>query len=132
MVRRVIHFFDKLEDGVRHALSARPLLYALVGGIGVVLFWRGVWHLGDYISFTLLGLEHATLTDALLSITVGVVIMLLSGLFVSFFVGDAIIMSGLRGEKKIIEKTKEEIKTEMEMLDEIKTELGTIEHKITS
>lgn len=130
MVRKVAHFFDKLEDRVRHALSARPLLYALVGGVGVVFFWRGVWHLGDYISFTLLGLQHATLTDALLSIAIGVAIMLLSGLFVSFFVGDAIIMSGLRGEKKIIEKTKEEIKTEMEILGEIKTELDIIKEKV--
>lgn len=132
MIKKVIYFFDRLEDRVRHALSARPLFYALVGGIGVVFFWRGVWHLGDYISFTLLGLEHATLPDALLSISIGVIIMLLSGLFVSFFVGDAIIMSGLRGEKKLIEKTKGEIKTEIEMLDEIKTELGTIEDKITN
>jgi hypothetical protein len=132
MIKKIVHFFDKLEDSIRHALSVRPLLYALVGGVGVVFFWRGVWHLGDYISFSLLGLEHEALLDALVSITAGAVIMLLSGLFVSFFVGDAIIMSGLRGEKKLIEKTKGEVKTEIEMLEEIKTELRHIESKMTN
>ena len=45
---------DKLEDHVRGFLSHYPIVYAFVGGIGVVIFWRGVWHTADYImgSFT--------------------------------------------------------------------------------
>ena len=49
MLREIIHFFDKLEDKTRGTLSHYPFLYAFLGGIGVVLFWRGVWHTNDFI-----------------------------------------------------------------------------------
>ena len=37
------------------------------------------------------------------------IIMLLTGLFVSFFIGDRILLSGIKHEKKIEEKTEEEV-----------------------
>ncbi len=39
-------------------------------------------------------------------------ILLATGLFFSFFVGDTVLISGIKHEKKIEEKTTEEIKTE--------------------
>lgn len=42
-------FFDLLEDHVRGWFSHYPILYGIVGGFGVVLFWRGVWHSTDYL-----------------------------------------------------------------------------------
>ena len=47
LTRKIVRFFDKLEDKIRGRLSHHPIFYALVGGIGVVLFWRGVWHTAD-------------------------------------------------------------------------------------
>ncbi len=95
-------FFDKLEDRIRLALSHRPILYAFVGGVGVVLFWRGVWHTADLFPI---------LTGPV-SILISILILLATGLFVSFFVGDDIIIAGLKEEKKISDKTEEEIKKE--------------------
>ena len=50
-MKRILHFFDKLEDGIRIALSRRPIVYAFVGGTAIVLFWRGVRMVADAIQF---------------------------------------------------------------------------------
>ena len=50
MTKNIVKFFDKLEDKTRAMLSRMPILYAFVGGIGVVLFWRGVWHTTDFLT----------------------------------------------------------------------------------
>lgn len=118
-VARVFFFFDKLEDHVRARLSRRPIVYSLIGGVAVVLFWRGVWMLADEIGLS-----------SISSIIVSVTIMLMTGLFVSFFVGDQILMSGIKRDKKLIEKTEEEIKEEATTLSEVKSELKKIEHDL--
>ena len=96
---KLFKIFDKLEDKVRANLSRRPRTYALIGSIGIVLLWRGVWMIAD--DFGLSGLASALL---------GIAVLLSIGLFVSFFVGSEIIISGIRAEKRIDEKTEEEIK----------------------
>lgn len=119
--KKTLHFFDKLEDKVRARLSRRPIIYGLIGGVAIVLFWRGVWMLADEI-----GLSSVS------SILISVVIMLMTGLFVSFFVGDRIVLSGLRKEKKLIEKTEEELKAEESELTQVRKELHKIEQKLES
>jgi hypothetical protein len=49
LVKNIVHFFDKLEDYVRGILSKYPIPYAFVGGVSIVLFWRGVWHTADML-----------------------------------------------------------------------------------
>ena len=44
---RLYHFFDKLEDTVRERLSRIPIFYGIVGGVSIVLFWRGLWYTAD-------------------------------------------------------------------------------------
>lgn len=109
-MKRLIHFFDKIEDKVRGRLSHYPIVYAFIAGVGVVLFWRGVWHTADIFPFM----------TGPVSLLISLAILLLTGLFVSFFVGDSIIIAGIRREKKIIEKTEAEIETEKEELDDIR------------
>ncbi len=117
VIRKVIHFFDKLEDHVRGALSRYPLVYSIIGGVAIVLFWRGVWDTADQFEF---------LTGPI-SVMISVFVLLITGLFASFFVGDQIIISGLRKDKKIIDKTESEIKTELSTLTEVREELHKIE-----
>ena len=64
------------------------------------------------------------------SIFVSVTILLFTGLFVSFFIGDAIIISGLRKEKRMDEKVAYEIKTELDILNNIQKRLNDIEKEL--
>ena len=116
----MFRFFDKLEDNIRAALSRRPVIYAFVGGTAIVLFWRGVWMVADTIPF---------LTGPI-SILVSVAILLVMGLFVSFFVGDNIIISGLKKEKRLDEKIISEVKTELDILNDIQKRLNNIEREL--
>ena len=121
MIRNIIHFFDKLEDRIRHRLSQHPTLYALIGGVGVVLFWRGVWDLADIVP----GLSP------LITIGVSLVIMLLTGTFVSFFIGEQIIISGLKAEKRIDEKTEDEVRKEEIELVHLDNDIEAIRREVT-
>ena len=119
MTKKILHFFDKLEDKTRSYLSRMPLLYALIGGIGVVLFWRGVWHLADDANL-----------NSLLSTILGAVILLITGVFVSAFVGNRLIISGLSGEKKLAEKTEGEIETEETQIKKLQNTLDRVEKEV--
>jgi hypothetical protein len=115
--RSILRFFDKLEDAIRFRLSKRPIIYALIGSIGIVLVWKGVWEVAQTFPI-LYGVP---------SFVLGVLILLSTGLLVSFFIGDSIIMSGFKREKKLAEKTEAEVKTEMDILVEIRTRLEELE-----
>jgi len=120
MMKPVIKFFDKLEDKIRAKLSHYPILYALIGGIGVVLFWRGVWHLADTVNL-----------GSIASVVLGVVILLLTGVFVYEFIGNRLILSGLYGEKKLTEKQQDEIETEEMQIENLQNTLDRVEKKIS-
>jgi hypothetical protein len=130
---------DKLEDHVRGFLSHYPIVYAFVGGIGVVIFWRGVWHTADYImgSFTAVnaGISSVDLNlgvwwDGPLSFIVGSALLLMTGVFVSNFIGNEIIISGLKGEKKIAEKTEKEVRTEEDRLAFVRDQVYLINQQM--
>lgn len=112
-------FIDKLENRIRHKLSRHPIWYAFFGSIGVVLIWRGVWMFADELHIS-----------SVLSMFIGFTISIMTGLFVSFFVGDHIIISGIKKEKRVDEKTEEEIKKEIITLNEIKEDLKEIKEEI--
>ena len=120
MTKRIINFFDKLEDKTRSKLSRMPIIYALIGSIGLVLFWRGVWYLADDINL-----------GSIFSTTIGIVILLLTGVFVSTFVGNRLIISGLSGEKKLAEKTEEDIETEEKQIEKIQNTIEKVEKDIS-
>ena len=113
-------FFDHLEDNVRNHLSHYPIVYAFIAGVGIILFWRGVWHTADLFAFM----------TGPVSTIIGVVILLMIGMFVSFFIGDSIIIAGIKREKKIAEKTETEIETEKEELDEVRGMVQEVEEKM--
>ncbi|MDB5224994.1 MAG: hypothetical protein JWO43_616 [Candidatus Adlerbacteria bacterium] len=120
LFKKIVTFFDKLEDKVRFHLSRWPIVYALIGGVGIVLFWKGVWETAEYSPYL-----HGPA-----SIVLGTVIMLMTGLLVSFFIGDSIIMSGFKREKKLVEKTEEEIRAEGSKVDEVMIKLDQIEREL--
>lgn len=125
---KIVKFFDKLEDHIRGSLSHHPFVYSLIGGTGVVLFWRGIWHAADfYQKHTYLG---SIIFSDFGSIILGALILLLTGLFVSVFIGDSIIMSGIRNDKKLIEKSEDEIELEIKKEENMLTKLEDTLEKI--
>jgi len=134
MFKAVNRFFDKLEDKVRFKLSNYPITFAFIGGFAIVEFWRGVWHLTDWL-FVKIGYDAYGWQSSLASIIVASLILLMTGLYVSLFLAnDNIIVSGRKGEaKKLFEKTEEEIKTDRSIMrEELREELkiSSLEEKI--
>ncbi|OHA91553.1 MAG: hypothetical protein A2758_00335 [Candidatus Zambryskibacteria bacterium RIFCSPHIGHO2_01_FULL_49_18] len=115
-MKRINRWFDRFEDKVRGFLSHYPMIYALVGGVGIVSFWRGVWETSD-----LLGIPSEA------SLVGGILILMSLGILVTEFLGNRIIISGLRGEKKLEEKTLKEIEDEEMFLSNLKNKVERIE-----
>ncbi|MES2930635.1 MAG: hypothetical protein V4665_02525 [Patescibacteria group bacterium] len=131
-------FFKKIEIRTRNYLSHYPKVYALIVGIGIVLFWRGTWHTVDNISTAISYLYSYSSTtllfapwwDGPLSFLVGSGILYITGAFTSSFIGSELILSGLRGEKKLNERTEKNLKEEVGAIGDIKEELLMISKKL--
>jgi len=98
--KEIIKFFDKLEDKIRHRLSRHSIIYALIAAAAIVVFWSGVERI------------TSAFLSPVLSIIISVVVMLATGTLVSFFIGESILISGLKEEKRVDQKTEEEIREE--------------------
>jgi hypothetical protein len=123
-MRQVLHFFDKLEDRIRGALSHHPVPYSLMAAVAIVVFWDGISRVIGSISWL------QGFWGGVILIVGSVAVLLLTGVFVSFFIGDTIIISGIRREKKTIEKTEEEIEEEMGAMRTLNRKLDAIEKKV--
>ena len=119
MIKKVVRFFDKLEDKIRGKLSHYPIIYGFIGGIGIVLFWRGVWHIADDIN-----------VSSVVSIIIGSILLLVTGVFVSAFIGSKLIISGLSGGKKTSEKLEGEIEVEENQIKNLQNTVKEIEKKL--
>ncbi len=113
----IVHFFDKLEDRVRARLSHRSIFYALIGGVMVIIFWRGVWHTADIIMSGDVWMQGiygfwSTVFYEPISVIWSGAVLLMTGLFVSSFIGERIVISGLKNEKKVTDRTEEEVQNE--------------------
>jgi hypothetical protein len=127
----------KVERKLRSKLSHYPNLYALIAGIGIILFWRGVWHTVDLWHLYLVrdhfdSIDFATTPwwDGPMSMIAGIIILRLTGAFVSSFIGNELILSGLRGERKLTEQAEEGVQNEIRAIADIKDELMIMSKKL--
>jgi len=115
-ILKAIHkVLDEIEDKTRIKLVHHPIIYAFIGSVGIVSIWRGIWHISDDWGVSSWG-----------SLIFGLIITVLTGLFVSFFIGENIIISGLNKEKRLDEKTEEEIHKERTTLTDIQKDIKEI------
>ncbi len=137
--KKIYNLGDRLEDKVRGKLSHYPIIYAFIGGAGIVIFWRGVWHTTDKIMETFFSVgDRATSTsltglpwwDGPLSILIGTTLLLIVGLFVTTLIGNEIIISGLKKEKKIVEKTEDELESDLKENEEIINDIHDIDRRL--
>jgi hypothetical protein len=137
-MREIKNLINKTEERIKIYLSHHPVLYALFVGIGVVLFWRGVWHTTDLVhtyfgifqNSSSVSLPFSSWWDGPLSFVVGIIILFFTGAFTSSFIGNELILSGLRQEKKLSQKTEIEVESEEKYVSDIKEELNTMADKI--
>ncbi|MEI6042710.1 MAG: hypothetical protein WCQ00_04065 [bacterium] len=127
---KFFRLFGRTEDFTIGYLAKHPFWYSFFGGVAVVLFWRGVWETADML---------ATRTDALRwffygpnQVIVSTVALILMGLMVSIFVGDRIIISGLRHEKKVEDRTEEIVSEEIITLKHIRDEIRALKSEIAN
>jgi hypothetical protein len=125
---RIFKAFDKAEDYVRGHLSKHPLFYAFLGGVFVVLFWRGVWETADILATRNYFLHWFLYGPN--QIVFSTIVLMLMGLMVSVFVGEKIIISGLRHEKKVEDRTEEIIEEEVITLKHIRDEVRALKAEI--
>ena len=125
---RILKILGKTEDYIREHLSRHPLFYSFLGGVTVVLFWRGVWETADILSnrnnflhWFFYGPNQVIFSTLLL---------LLMGLMVSVFVGEKIIISGLRHEKRVEDRTEEIVEEEVVTLKHIRDEVRALKAEL--
>lgn len=128
MWKDIYRFFDRFEDRVRGSLSRFPILYTIIGGIAIVLFWRGVWHTADILQAK--GGWLGFIFYEPVSMIIVAIILLATGLFVSYFIGDTILISGAKSQKKLAEKTSKEVMEEEATIAEIKEVVDSIKHEV--
>lgn len=124
----MLKFFDRLEDKARASLSRVPIVYAMIGGVTIVLFWRSIWEVADILY--MLGGVWSIIFDPVISLFLSTLVLLFTGIFVSFFIGDRIILSGLKHEKKIEEKTEEEVREEDVLIHVLNTKIDKLTREV--
>lgn len=128
MIESIRRYFDKLEDRVRAKLSHKSIFYAMIGGLSTVLFWRGTWHTADILQAK--GGIWAWIFYEPVTVIWCSLILLMTGLFVSNFIGERVIISGLKNEKKSTDKTQEEIDKEENEIKNMRTKVNQISKDI--
>ena len=118
--KKIFNFFDKLEDKIRIKLTHFPLIYSLIGSIAIVSIWRGIWEVSDNWGI-----------PGWVSAVGGILLAMITGLFVSFFIGENIIISGLNKEKRIDEMTEREIREEDSAIENMQKDIKEIKELLS-
>ncbi|MDQ1281745.1 MAG: hypothetical protein QG630_96 [Patescibacteria group bacterium] len=129
--QKIESYFSKTELKNRAYLSKRKFLYALLGGAGVVLYWRGIWHSADILEIKG-GLILKIIFSPVGSIILGILLLSSIGLLVQAFIGADVIISGIKKEKQEIDKTEEELKKDEEAREKEKNLIKEIDEHLHS
>lgn len=122
----VTNIFLQIEERARTYFERIPFVHAFLGGVGVVLFWRGVWEIADRMRI-----------DPIASIVIGSLLLGAIGLFLHTFVGNAIIIKNVEKDKRMTKKAEHEIasvekdvKKEEVTLDQLSAKIDRLEQVV--
>lgn len=125
MFKKTISFFKRLGNKIRSRLGSRPVLYAVIAAIGIVLLWRGIWMIADDIG-----------VSGWMSAAAGSAVLLITGVFVSAFIGNRVLLTSLGDQKKMSRQEQKcmelDLKHEHEAIDAISESLEDIKEDISS
>lgn len=122
------NIFLRIEEKARAYFERFPFAHAFLGGVGVVLFWRGVWEIADRMHI-----------DPIASIGLGSLLLGAIGLFLHTFVGNAIIIKNVEKDKRLTKKAQhgivaveQNIKQEEVTLNQLSEKIDRLEKVILS
>jgi hypothetical protein len=104
-----------IEEKARKHFEKYPFLQAFLAGMGVIIFWRGVWEIMDVFKI-----------DPILSIIIGMLMLLGIGLFIQTFMGNTLIIKSVKKEEKL----EKEILKEITNVEEDEVVLQEISEKL--
>ena len=111
------------EDKARQYFERMPFLQALLAGVGVIIFWRGIWEWLDQLG-----------VSPLASVILGALILAGVGVFVQTFLGNTIIIKEVKHEERAQMKTLRKIEgeegTEVVTLAELSRKIDALSKKI--
>ncbi len=123
---KVTQVLLQIENSARDFFENIPFTHAFLAGVGVILFWRGVWELADIM-----------MLDPIASILLGCVMLGGIGLFIHTFVGNAIIIKNVRKEEYLekeantrISKVEKNIELEDATVQKLIEKIDSLEKKI--
>jgi len=101
-MRPITKLFLTIEDKARAYFERMPFVQAFLAGVGVIIFWRGIWEWLDRSG-----------VSPLASVIFGTLILGSVGVFVQTFIGNTIIIKEVKQEEKIEKKAIQKIEGEM-------------------
>ncbi len=93
--------FLGIEERARRYFEQFPFIQAFFAGIGVIIFWRGIWEFLDRSG-----------VSPLASVLLGSLILGGVGVFVQTFIGNTIIIREVKQEEKMEKQTIQKIEGE--------------------
>jgi hypothetical protein len=97
-MKHITSFLLRIESCSRNFFEQIPFIHGFLAGIGIVLFWRGVWHIADEIQLS-----------SVASLIIGSILLGAIGLFLHTLVGNAIIIKNVEKDTTTSKKTEKEL-----------------------
>ena len=112
-----------IEDDARRYFEKIPFAQAFFAGIGVIIFWRGIWEWLDMLQMS-----------PITSVILGAGILLCVGVFVQTFIGNTIIIKNVKQEeqteKKQMRHMEGEVVTEEVTLSSLSKKIDELSKRI--
>jgi hypothetical protein len=97
-MKYITNILLQIESRSRTFFERAPFIHAFLAGIGIVLFWRGIWHIADEIKLS-----------SMASLVIGAILLGAIGLFLHTLVGNAIIIKNVEKDTTTSKKTEKEL-----------------------
>ncbi len=122
MFKRFTNSLIRFKNHLKASQVKHPVVYTILGGTAIVLLWKGIWDTADAIPFL----------DGPVLIIISLSVLLISGLFFSFFAGERNLISNIKTEERLTKETEKEVRIEKETLEEVKKKLEHIDKDLHS
>ena len=108
-----------IEESARKYFEQFPFVQALLAGVGVIIFWRGIWEWLDISQ-----------VSPFTSIVLGALILGGVGVFMQTFIGNTIIIREVQQEEKLEKHVQGHIHDDQVTLESVSKKIDELARKI--